>query len=99
MDVRARTESVFAHVRPGEVGFNPRRRFSDQGNRARRSNRRYFIVTRGERNFTRDTYLVINKFSVSFAVTFQFGKYTALCAEPQAFIPGFAANETHYLIH
>src|SRR5688572_32807281 len=44
MNVRARAESVLSHVRPGEVRFNTRRRFCDQGNRARRSNRRNFIV-------------------------------------------------------
>ena len=52
MNVRARAESVLSDVRPGEVRFNARRRLCNQGNRARRSNRRNFIVARGERNFT-----------------------------------------------
>src|SRR6266481_6584571 len=99
MNVRARTESVLAYISPGEVWFNPRRRFSHQGNCARWGDRRYFIVTRGERNFTRDTDLVIDKFGVSFAVRFQFGKHTTFCAETQTLGPRFATNKAHHLVH
>src|SRR5690606_37097240 len=99
VDIGARAKRVTANVCPGEVRFDAGRGFCNKRDRAGRGDRRNLIVTRSQRDITRDAYVLVKELFIRFAVRLKFRERAFGAAELEACEPGFAADKSHYLFH